>query len=66
MAQMTLVLLAADLFARPVRKYYHWDDPLKTTSNAGEDSADNVGFVKADLEKQKYTKRLSPSVFDAK
>jgi phosphatidate phosphatase PAH1 len=27
---MTLVLVVLDVVAIPMRKYYHWEDPLKT------------------------------------
>jgi hypothetical protein len=65
-AQMTLLLLVADVVSIPIRKYYHWDDPLKAGANGEGASLGISGRNEASIEKQKYQTRLKPSVFDAK
>jgi hypothetical protein len=61
---MTLILVLTDIVAIPFRKYYHWDDPLKTEVNKSDGSISNS--ESAELEKEKYQTRLQPSVFDGK
>ena len=55
MTAVTLLMLA---ISTPIRKYWHFDDPLNTGAKAQDgDSLDSEATIKAGMEKAKYKTR---------
>ena len=52
---MTLFLIVVEFLRIPLKKYYHFEDPLK--KDAQYDETEGVGSIENAREKERYNKR---------